>query len=185
MHRIHLLGAGDWIGRFLAAAVLAVGAMIALAATVSAQTPPEEPNPPIENIGSSDPNEENQNQNLDPGNGGSGDGGSGSGSGSGDGGSSDGGSGGGSGSGDGGSSDGGSGSGGGSDNGGSGDGGSGSGGGSGDGGSGDGGSGSSGDDVDPEEARIAACASRYGGYQAGWAEQHCRYPNLVCILLIK
>ena len=47
-----------------------------------------------------------------------------------------------------------------------------------DGGSSDGGS-SDGNAVDPEEARIAACASRYGGYQAGWAEQTCRYPNLV------
>lgn len=30
-----------------------------------------------------------------------------------------------------------------------------------------------------EEARIAACASRYSGYQAGWAEQTCRYPSLL------
>lgn len=50
--------------------------------------------------------------------------------------------------------------------------------GDGDGGSGDG-DGGSGNVVDPEEARIAACASRYGGYQAGWPEQTCRYPSLL------
>ena len=30
-----------------------------------------------------------------------------------------------------------------------------------------------------EDAAFAACVRRYRGYQAGWAEQTCRYPTLV------
>ena len=52
----------------------------------------------------------------------------------------------------------------------------------GDGGTSDGGTGSDGgtsaDTGDAAEAAIAECASRYGGYADGWAEQTCRYPNL-------
>lgn len=45
---------------------------------------------------------------------------------------------------------------------------------------GDAGDGDSGGDdpADPDEAAIAACASRYSGYNEGWPEQTCRYPNL-------
>ena len=59
-------------------------------------------------------------------------------------------------------------------------------GGNGDGGTGDGdsGDGDDGDDggdetVDPAEAAIAECASRYGGYNDGFAEQRCRYPGII------
>ena len=149
MRRTHFDGAGGWIGRLSAGTVLVIGALIALAATASAQAPGDNSD---SNSGTS------ENSGSGSGDGGSGDGGGDGGSGDGDG---DGGSGDGDGNGDGGSGDG-----------------DGDGDGDGNGGSGDGDAGAGGS-VDPEEARIAACASRYGGYQAGWAEQTCRYPNLV------
>ena len=90
MRRTRLEGAGGWIGRLLIGTALAVGALIALAATASAQTPG----------GGSD---------SDHGAAGNPGGGSGS----------------------------------------------------------------------AEDAAFAACVRRYRGYQAGWAEQTCRYPTLV------
>ena len=156
-------GTGSWVGRLLIGTVLAIGALIALAAVAGAQTSGDNSDP---NSGTS---ENSDGGSSDGGSGdGDGDGSSGDGDDNGDGGSGDGNGGSGDGDGDGGS---GSGDGDGNGDGGSGDGDGGSG--NGDGGSGDGNA------VDPEEARIAACASRYHGYQAGWAEQTCRYPNLV------